>query len=91
MYQLYHNIKSYVKILNENEYVLLSLQELRRNLFVIKKSSKQNLNKEITRHKDAVSKLDEAMKTIERLKSVIQVSLSWYVIILVRLAKHFKH
>ena len=76
MYQLYHNIKSYVKILNENEYVLLSLQELRRNLFVIKKSSKQNLNKEITRHKDAVSKLDEAMKTIERLKSVIQVSLS---------------
>ena len=75
MYQLYHNIKSYVKILNENEYVLLSLQELRRNLFVIKKSSKQNLNKEITRHKDAVSKLDEAMKTIERLKSVIQVSI----------------
>ena len=55
---------------------MLSLQELRRNLFVIKKSSKQNLNKEITRHKDAVSKLDEAMKTIERLKSVIQVSLS---------------
>jgi hypothetical protein len=75
MHQLYHNIKSYVKILNENEYVLLSLQELRRNLFVIKKSSKQNLNKEITRHKDAVSKLDEAMKTIERLKSVIQVSI----------------
>ena len=75
MYQLYHNIKSYVKILNGNEYVLLSLQELRRNLFVIKKSSKQNLNKEITRHKDAVSKLDEAMKTIERLKSVIQVSI----------------
>ena len=51
-------------------------QELRRNLFVIKKSSKQNLNKEITRHKDSMSKLDEAMKTIERLKSVIQVSLS---------------
>ena len=55
---------------------MLSLQELRRNLFVIKKSSKQNLNKEITRHKDSMSKLDEAMKTIERLKSVIQVSLS---------------
>ena len=54
--------------------MLLSLQELRRNLFVIKKSSKQNLNKEITRHKDSISKLDEAMKTIERLKSVIQVS-----------------
>ena len=54
------------------------LQNLRRNLFVTKKSSKQQLNIEIGRHKDSQKKLDEAMKTIDQLKTVIRVSAQYH-------------
>ena len=47
-------------------------KDLRHSLFVIKKSSRQQLNNEIGRHKTSLKKLDEALKTIEDLKVIIK-------------------
>jgi len=48
------------------------INDLKHNLFVVKKSSRQQLNNEIGRHKASLKKLDEAMKTIDDLKNIIR-------------------
>ena len=68
-----HNLKSDSFLYTYMNYIHSSLfQDLKHNLFVVKKSSRQQLNNEIGRHKASLKKLDEAMKTIDDLKNIIR-------------------